>query len=329
MYLKDRIDVAFIYKKSYKFFHKEHFDQTTNDFFMNALNRNERLNVSYFPCENEFDAKKLGGKQDIILFANNELDAIPEFIHGINNLTIPIITKTGDPHRAEEYKQIELHEKLKIDAYWSLQPKEYFYEYYPKNILYKEILWGIESSKYQNLNSYSNRIKDRILNSGNVGRTDIKSKTLHVFSRKINSALYFYKLRTTWNDSSCVDYAGMKNNVYINDNYPECLSRYCSSIATGTIYPVIKFFEIPAAGCLTFMEITEKNHGKYLGFENDKSAIFINEENYKHKFEEYLRDPHNEKWEKIADAGKKHALTVANNDTAVKNLIQIIEELIN
>ena len=326
--MKEKIKVAFIYKKSYKFFHKEHFDQTTNDFFMNALNRNERLDISYFPCDNEFDAKKIDGKHDIILFANNELDAIPEFIHGINNLTIPIISKTGDPHRAEEYKQIELHEKLKIDAYWSLQPKEYFYKYYSKKIPYKEILWGIEPSKYKNLNPYSKRIRERILNSGNVGRRDTKSKMLHKFSRKINSALYFYKLRTICNDLSYVDYAGMKNNFYINENYPEYLSRYCSAIATGTIYPVIKFFEIPAAGCLTFMEITEKNYGKYLGFENNKTAIFITEENYEQEFERYLSDPHDEKWEKIANAGKKHALDVANNDTAVKNLIQIMEELI-
>ena len=131
------------------------------------------------------------------------------------------------------------------------------------------------------------------------------------------------------NDLPYVDYAGMKNNFYINDNYPEYLSRYCSAIATGTIYPVIKFFEIPAAGCLTFMEITEKNYGKYLGFKNNETAIFIDEKNYEQKFEEYLSDPYNEKWENVANAGKEHSLNVANNDTAVEHLIQIMEELIN
>ena len=151
---------------------------------------------------------------------------------------------------------------------------------------------------------------------------------LHKFSRKINSALYFYKLRTMCNELDYVDYAGMKNNFYINEDYPEYLSRYCSAIATGTIYPVIKFFEIPAAGCLTFMEITEKNHGKYLGFEDNKSAIFINEKNYKEKFEKYLADPQDEKWEKIANAGKAHSLSSANNDTAVEHLVEIMQELI-
>ena len=105
------IRVALIYKKDYNFFNKSHFDQTTNDFFMKALKRNERLKISYFPCDNEFDVKKLTGKCDIILLVNNRFDATPENLHGIKESTIPIITKTGDPHYAKKYNQIELHEK--------------------------------------------------------------------------------------------------------------------------------------------------------------------------------------------------------------------------
>ncbi len=39
--------------------------------------------------------------------------------------------------------------------------------------------------------------------------------------------------------------------------------------------------------CLTFMEITEQNSGSYLGFIDGQTFIFINEQNYKKKFEEY------------------------------------------
>ena len=45
----------------------------------------------------------------------------------------------------------------------------------------------------------------------------------------------------------------------------------------------MKYKETPAAGCLTFMEITERNHGSFLGFEDGKSAVFIDESNYKRK----------------------------------------------
>ena len=37
--------------------------------------------------------------------------------------------------------------------------------------------------------------------------------------------------------------------------------QYCGAIASTTTNPNIKYWEIPAAGCLTFMEITEKNDG--------------------------------------------------------------------
>ena len=36
------------------------------------------------------------------------------------------------------------------------------------------------------------------------------------------------------------------------------------------------------------MQITEQNKGQFLGYEDDKHAIFINEENYQEKFQEYL-----------------------------------------
>ena len=324
--MEREISVALIYKKDYNFFNKNHFDQTTNDFFMKALKRNERLEISYFPCENEFDVKKIKGKCDIILLANNRFDATPEILHGINDSTIPVITKTGDPHHAKKYSQIELHEKFKIDAYWSLQPKEYFYKYYPKKFKFKEILWGIEPTKFENLKPFNERINEKILNSGNVGRSNMKSKIAHLFSKDINSAAYFYKLRTMCNDLPYVDYTGMKGNVYINEDYAEYLSRYQSAIATGTFYPVIKFFEIPSSGCLTFMEITEKNHGRYLGFKNNENSIFIDENNYQRKFEEYLNDPDNIKWSEIANAGKDYALNEANNDKGVESLIQLIEE---
>ena len=322
--MKKEISVAVIYKKDYNFFNKNHFDQTTNDFFMKALKRNERLKISYFPCDNEFDVKKLTGKCDIILLVNNYFDATPENLHGIKESTIPIITKTGDPHYAKKYNQIELHEKFKIDAYWALASKEYFHEYYPKKFKYKEILWGLETSKYQNPKLFNNRIKNKILNSGQVGRHAIKSKIAHFFFKDINSSWYYYKLRTLCNKLSYVDYA----HPYVNQDYAEYLSKYCAAIATGTFYPVIKFFEIPAAGCLTFMEITEKNHAQYLGFKNNENCIFINEKNYQNKFEEYLNDTENKKWEEIAKAGRDYVLNEVNNDKGVESLIELIEEFI-
>ena len=45
--------------------------------------------------------------------------------------------------------------------------------------------------------------------------------------------------------------------------------KYCGSITAHSLYPVIKYWESTAAGCLTFMEMTERNDGKYLGFKDN------------------------------------------------------------
>ena len=79
--MSKKINVALIYKNNYTFFNENHFDKTTSYFFKDALRRNKSLEVSYFPCENEFDVSKLKGKCDVILFANNRFDATPEIIH--------------------------------------------------------------------------------------------------------------------------------------------------------------------------------------------------------------------------------------------------------
>ena len=77
------------------------------------------------------------------------------------------------------------------------------------------------------------------------------------------------------------------------------------------------------------MEITKKNNGEILGFKDDKSAIFINQDNYKEKFAEYLNDLENPKWEIIANNGREHALKTFDNDKAVNELVNLMEDVIS
>ena len=124
------------------------------------------------------------------------------------------------------------------------------------------------------------------------------------------------------------DYSGIKNSKYVNDDYVTYLTRYRASIAATTFYPTLKYWENAAAGCLTFMEITDKNDGKFTGFEDNKSAIFIDETNYKEKFQQFLNNPDDPKWKDIADAGRKFAMTELNNEKAVESIVRIIKNLI-
>ena len=112
--MERKIRAAVIYKKNYIFFDENHFDKTTSYFFKDALRRNESLEVSYFPCENEFDVSKLKGKYDVILLVNNGFDATPETLHGIKQSNIPVISKQGDPHYVKKFNLIELFKKFQF-----------------------------------------------------------------------------------------------------------------------------------------------------------------------------------------------------------------------
>lgn len=326
--LKNKIRVALIYKKSYVFLTGKHFDKALYYFTMDALKRNQKLDVTYFPTDDTFDVTGFDEKFDVILLMHNKIDGVPENLLGIKNLKIPVIARAGDPHEAQYFNPKILHKKWKIDYYFNFMPKNYFYKFYPKDFKYKEILWCLEPKIYKNLKPFKDRVKDKILISGNVGKTSIKSRIANKILNPKKSSYYFYKLRAKCNDLPFVYFSPMKNGKYENDDYPKYLSQFRASIAAATFYPVIKYFEIPASGCLTFMEVTETNGCKYLGFEDSKTAIFINEKNYIKKFEEYLNDPDNPKWEKIANAGQEHALNNLNNDIAVSSLVELMEELI-
>jgi predicted RNA-binding protein Jag len=77
------------------------------------------------------------------------------------------------------------------------------------------------------------------------------------------------------------------------------------------------------------MEVSDKNmDAKSLGFKDNENAIFIDEHNYKNRFEEFLKTSDDSKWEKIANKGRQHTMTNLTNDKAVESLIELMEEVI-
>ena len=325
-----KIRVAFIYKSSNPYMSKKAWATTYYHFFIHALKRNEELDVSYFPAEKSFDTSVLKNNFDIILLWENHPWGSPDELIGIENLNIPVICRINDAHDAKIKGKIEYHEKYKIDYYFGYLPESFFYKYYPKNFKYKVIIYGVEPSLYQNLTPFSQRIKNKILCSGAAASTKLTARLFEQIIRFRGETSMFkhYKLRTMSIQLPYVDYTATLNHKYVNDNYPKLLGQYQTSIASHSLYPVIKYWENTASNCLTFMEITEKNGAEILGFKNNETAIFINEKNYKQKFEEYLADPDNSKWEEIANAGREYTMQNLTNDNAVESLVEIMKELI-
>lgn len=324
--MNKKIKVAFIYGDSNVFLTGQHFDNTYYHFFMDALKRNKRIDIIYFPSR-IFDAAILKGKFDIILLWTNHNFGMPEKILNMQELEIPVIARIGDPKDAK--KSIKYHKEWKIDYYFHFFPESYFKELYPSNFKYKVIIYGLEASLYQNLIPFDQRIKDRILNSGAVANTKVLSRIISKIRDRKWDAYFGYYLRTKCNELPYVDYTFTLQHEYINDKYPLLLQRYRAAIAASSDAPTVKYWEIPAAGCLTFMEITNFNRGKeILEYVDGKSAIFIDKNNYKEKFEEYLSDTDNPKWKRIADAGRKLALEKYNNDRGADSLVDLMISLL-
>ncbi|MBR74464.1 MAG: hypothetical protein CL872_05970 [Dehalococcoidaceae bacterium] len=322
-----KIRTAFIYKASNPYMSKKAWATTYYHFFFNALNRNENLEMCYFSGEEKFDVTSLRGKFDIILLWENHPWGSPDELTGIDNLDIPVICRVNDYHDAKIKGKLAYHEKYKIDHYFGYMPESYFYKYYPKNFRYKVIIYGVEKKLYENLTPFEKRIKNKILCSGATARNSISFKLKDMF-RGTQSMWKHYKLRTLCTELPYVDYTPTLQHEYINDKYPLLLMKYAASIAADTVVPVVKFWENPAAGCLTFMEITQKNQGQYLGFKNNEHVIFVDEKNYKNKFSEYLSDPLNPKWNEIAKNGYDFTMRNLTNDTAANSLVELFKEYV-
>ena len=322
-----KIKTAFIYKPSNPYMSKTAWATTYYHFFMNALNRHVDLDMAYFPAEKKFDVSKLRDKFDIILLWENHPWGSPDELSGIQNLDIPVICRINDAHDAKIKGKIDYHEKYKIDHYFGYLPERFFYKYYPKNFKYKVIFYGVEPKLYENLTPYSKRIKKKILCSGAATSTKFSSRLSDII-RGEQSLWKHYKLRTKCIELPYVDYTSTLQHEFINDKYPLLLMKYCTSIAAHSLYPVIKYWESTAAGCLTFMESTEKNQANILGFEDGKNAIFINEKNYEKKLSDYISDPNNAKWSEIAENGRYYTMNYLTNDVASNSLVEIFKEYV-
>jgi len=322
----DKIKVAFIYKASNIFMTGKHFDNNYYNFFLKALPRNKNIEVTNFTEEEKFDIEKLENKFDVILLWQNNEFGTPDLIN-IKNSKIPVITRCADPREIEITKKY--HKKWKIDYYFHFWPESFFHSFLPKNFKYKSIIYGLESSLYKNTTPFEDRIKNKILNSGAIGNTKLLSKIINDIKNPKWNAYRVYYLRTIINNLPYVDYFPTLQNEFVGDKFPLLLQKYQVAVAASTTNPVAKMWEIPAAGCMTFLEVNEKNKADFVGFKNNENAVFINEENYKEKFQEYLENVEDTKWRNIAEKGRKFVIDNLNNDKAVESLVELMQRAIN
>ena len=84
-------------------------------------------------------------------------------------------------------------------------------------------------------------------------------------------------------------------------DYGNFLSTYAGALALCTPSPVPKYYEIPAAGCVTFAEYHLEH--EELGFKDMKTCIYVNKDNFVKRVEDFLDDP--DQYQGIADEGRR------------------------
>jgi hypothetical protein len=312
--------LALIYRQDFPFYSGHHFDNTLYNFYFKALKRSPRLTVSYHPFtyKEGFDVSNIDA--DALLVCENPL-VLPRYFRAIENFGKPVIVRVGDPHG---YSTMVSPYKYLPDYCFGFYSQNLFYKYFPRTLRYKMIVHGLEPSLYQNVAPFETRIKDRILNSGRTAQfPEFVSRLMGLRNPGLN-AWTFYRLRTLCNRLPYVDYTETWKHEYVGDRYPELLTKYRAAIAATTTNASAKYWEIPAASCLTFMEVTERNEAALLGFKDGETAVFVNEDNYKRRFEEYLAHSDDARWEEIALAGRAYAMESFSNDRAVEQLVDLI-----
>ena len=301
-------------------------------FWMDALHRSRSLDIAQIICDKRMDLSDMILDCDILLFPYITTD-LASRLHGVKDAGIPVVANSGDPHNPKRFDMPAIYERLNIVLSYDRYDPSSFYKYYSKNHRYETVVWGLDPSLYANLRPYEERIPTKIVISGLMpDAPGFARRAFRKYVRKVPPELIawnHYRLRTLCNKLPYVIHTQTIHPGQNSLDLPAILSLYRAGIAATTSITTHKYVETPAAGCLTFMEITEENGGKCLGYEDGKSAIFIDETNYKSRLKEYLDSPFDPKWQRIAMAGQKHTMEHLTNDNAADRLAVLMRKLLD
>ncbi len=197
---------------------------------------------------------------------------------------------------------------LPVEYVFNMCSHKYVRNYLPADIFYRQFFFGITVADHPSP-PWRSRIADKLLVTGTI-----KSER-------------HYKLRTACCDLPYTEYVG-RDAGYTADRFGALLSQYRATVAACTTDIVYKYAESPMCGCLTFMEVNEQNGCDELLYRDGESAIFINEQNYRERFAEYISDHQNPKWQAIAAAGYQCTLDNYEQGKEINRLADLIESII-
>ena len=298
--------------------------------FANSLNKHPKMEVRLYAHSGTIPLDALVKEYDVIFLLSLDYSAVCA-LRNLPENRIPVVARMGDPHVATALPMFDWLKKCRVVHGVEKFPLSCIRMYYPESVLkdYTMIQYGIEPNLFDDcVIPWEERIANEVAISGVMPLKSLRGRFAESLIQKKDFRLsYHYKLRAKCMELDHVVNVTQLSKQMRSSDFPTLLGNYRAAIAAASWYPVIKYYETPASGCLTFMEVTEQNHCAEIGYEDEMNAVFINKDNYKKKIREYLKTPHDPKWKDIAKAGKEHTLKNLNNKKATDKLFTILQEV--
>lgn len=320
--MKQRYKVTFIYRKSNHYISGRYIDNAMYNFYFKAMKRNPRIDIEYACDDNEIDLASVSAGRDALIFMDVTRWGGPDRFLNADKVRIPKLFLASDCHDANYIAQgqtktrLQMCQEMGFDYYYDMQTANYFYRFWPREFRYKWVSWGIERELFDVVKPFRDRTSGVILNTGNLSDP-------------------WYSLRKKCNDLEFVRYVGYNNanhtqfdygTTYVGDRYVELIQQYQAAIAAIDYNVCCKQIEIPAAGCLCFLQV-DGNDAAQWGYEDGKTAVFINYGNYVDVMKDYLKTHMLKRWEEIAAAGREYVLNHFTNDILTNKVVDILDEL--
>jgi hypothetical protein len=292
-------------------------------FYLEALPRIEGVDVTILSSNGTLDLAPMANKFDAWLFFDAVEWGIPPDLRGVDKIKGPKVCMIGDCHGAETRSEAygmtkrECCEMWGFDAYFFQHTPDYFYRFFPANWEYWWIPFGVDAALYHEVRPWWSRRRDKVLLTGVLGPEYYPLRT-HL--AKQQRFVQYYPPGS---------YSGMDSYApgqFDGDKYKLLLAGWQGAIASG--YSVLcKYFEIPAAGCLTFAHVDDVNGCDLIGFEDGETAVLIDRDNAEAKIAEFLETADDPKWRGIANAGRRYVLDRFTHDKMAAELVDKIKGL--
>jgi hypothetical protein len=310
------IDIAFIHRHDNPYLCGQRPNNNFEKFYLKALRKQANVTFIY---GDEINCKDITG-HDVYLFFDTIDWGIPKLKHieALNGLKVVSI---NDAHSCEAKgkngkTRREMLFEIGYDYCYYQHTPEYFNKFYPTVTDYWWIPIGFDAKLYENIIPFQERMGKNVLLTGINGDGLYDFRMLcskHPFAKYIAPGSYEKKRYTP----SANDQNG----------YKHLLENYKFAIASG-YQPANKYYEIPAAGCLCVAHIDHNNGCEIMGFEDKKTAMFINEKNYDEVLSGLVYNHDREELVEMAKNGRKFAFDNFTHEKCVERLINHIEEVL-